>query len=142
MLQVAEKSSGTKRKALLVGAPVAEPPAGFQEQRQYTGEPFNRMRADPELARASRRFFIGIVSVAAIIFLVTVWHLVTAMNATSAGAADSASDGRQVVEAKDLAAPALDRQHLAPVFSRPMDFEKIVKQRESELRAMESEGGE
>lgn len=141
MLQVAEKSSGVKRKALLVSNPVAETPTGFQEQRQFTGQPFNRMRADPELARASRRFFIGIVSVAAIIFLVTLWHLVAAMNVSSA-VAESVSDDKQIVEASDLPAPALDRQHLAPVFSPPMDFEKIVKRRENELRAMSSEGGE
>ncbi len=79
MLQMAEKSTKTKRRALLMGqneAPPAEPvrssEAGMQlapahPPQALPGDAFERMRMDPEVLQFRRRLFIGGIVVGSII---------------------------------------------------------------------------
>ncbi|MBB5038857.1 hypothetical protein [Prosthecobacter dejongeii] len=140
MLQVAERATGVKRKALLVGelAPNLASQDAFT-QRQFEGEAFDRMRADPEVARASRRLSLGIAAVMSLILLVTVCSVFTHWGAR-AQAATAATPAEPAIEVK---AAVQKPQHLPPMLSRPLDFEKIVKERKSELaRHTDSSSGE
>ncbi|TDU80823.1 hypothetical protein EI77_00121 [Prosthecobacter fusiformis] len=144
MLQVAERSSGVKRKALLVATPPPTPePDTIPDQRQFIGQPFDRMRADPELARVSRKLFFGVAAVAGLILIVTIWSLVEAWSSSSVEGSDSATTVEPVPVSVSIAPPAIEGQHLPPLLSRPMDFEQIVKKRQSEMTAsMQEAGGE
>lgn len=134
MLQVAERSTGTKRKALLVTEPAAdETPESFA-QRQFEGHPFDRMRADPDLQRASRRLMVGMATVAALIVLTIAVSLLTGWNKRVEPAPSAAAE---VVPAQ---APLEKQdQHLPPMISRRLDFEEIVRQRKSELAKQEDQ---
>ena len=85
VLQVAAKDKKAKRRALLVsvgGAPVfsEEPISGGQtpayDPMPLEGEVFERMKLDPEVLQARRRFMLGVYSVAALIVLAVIWHFV------------------------------------------------------------------
>lgn len=133
MLQVAERSSGIKRKALLVSEtqPTDESGADAFRQRQFVGAPFDRMRADPELAKASRRLSYGVAAVMSLIAGVTILSVVT-----NWGGESPSSDVEQAVREPQAAelTPAPQRsQHLPPLLSRPLDFEQIVQRKKSEL---------
>jgi len=151
MLQVAERASGVKRKALLVAdAPASDAPAPKQdmfEQRAFKGEAFDRMRADPELIRAKRRLIYGAATVAALVVIATVWSIFSSWNRAPGEPAARALPEEAVATPEALVTPteglptsAHKQQAVAPMFSRPVDFEQIVKRRQSELGA--SFGGE
>ena len=73
MLQMAEKSTKTKRRALLMGqneppAPVTPPQTkAFDEPQPLPGDAFERMRMDPEIHQFRRRLVIGAVFVTVIV---------------------------------------------------------------------------
>lgn len=145
MLQVAERESGVKRKALLVAdAPVVEkelqPKEDLYRQRAFKGEAFDRMRADPELERAKRRLVYGFATVGALVLIATVWSIFSNWNrAPGEPVARPVSEPRALEVSAEVIRPQ-SKQAVAPMFSRPLDFERIVKQRQSELGA--SFGGE
>ncbi|GAA5132894.1 hypothetical protein GCM10023213_01770 [Prosthecobacter algae] len=131
MLQVAERSTGLKRKALLV----RETNEDYLEMdafapKQFLGEAFDRMRADPEVAKASRRLSLGIAAVMSLILMATVWSVLASWGAPAQAEATAATEPILV---KKIEQPALKPQHLPPMLSRPLDFEEIVKARKSEL---------
>ena len=66
MLQMAEKTTKMKRRALLMtqnepaSTPAPSPgPAAFQEPQPLPGDAFDRMRMDPEIQRFRRKLMIG-----------------------------------------------------------------------------------
>ena len=131
MLQVAERSTGLKRKALLVretNEDCAEMDAFAQ--KQFLGEAFDRMRADPEVARASRRLSLGVAAVMSLILMATVWSVLANWGEPARAAASAVTEPILV---KKIEEPGLKPQHLPPMLSRPLDFEEIVKARKSEL---------
>ncbi|MEN3943349.1 hypothetical protein WJU23_18760 [Prosthecobacter sp. SYSU 5D2] len=142
MLQVAEKEGGAKRKALLVGsAPGAEEAPGLSGQRHFPGQPYHRMKSDPDLARASRRLFMGLVSVGVLILAVTLWSLVTTWK-TGPIVAVEMDNNVVAYETPATPEPPAERQKLPPKFSSQMDFEQIVKRRQMELSGMKEQGSE
>lgn len=136
MLQVAEKSTGQKRKALLMAE---VPPTDMAAQRaegedtyqqiHYSGEAFDRMRADPELARASQSLLYGVVSVVLMILLVTVFNLISGYWL----GADESLDSELPEQVMTLPeSPNPQNQVLPPMLSQPLDFEQMYKQRRVE----------
>ncbi len=80
MLQMAEKTTKTKRRALLMtqNEPVSTPspnPAAFQEPQPLPGDVFDRMRMDPEIQQFRRKLVIGAGAVCLIVLLIVVWSL-------------------------------------------------------------------
>lgn len=84
MLQMAEKTTKTKRRALLMTqnepsstpAPSPSPsPASFQEPKPLPGDAFDRMRMDPEIQQFRRKLMIGAGLVGLIVVLLVVWSL-------------------------------------------------------------------
>ncbi|WP_300932020.1 hypothetical protein [Prosthecobacter sp.] len=80
MLQMAEKTTKTKRRALLMtqNEPVTTPapsPAVFQEPQPLSGDAFDRMRMDPEIQQFRRKLMLGAGAVALIVVLIVVWSL-------------------------------------------------------------------
>lgn len=83
MLQMAEKTSKTKRRALLMtqtepgSAPTPPSPAVVvsQEPQPLPGDAFDRMRMDPEIQHFRRRLMIGAIAVGGIIVLMVIWSL-------------------------------------------------------------------
>lgn len=82
MLQMAEKTTKTKRRALLMtqneptGA--AEPSAAAaadQEPQPLPGDAFDRMRMDPEIQQFRKRLLIGAGVVGFIVLVLVVWSL-------------------------------------------------------------------
>ena len=144
MLQVAERSTGVKRKALLVAeVPPTDAAADVldaYEQKAYTGEAFDRMRADPDLARARRRLLMGVATVVVMVLVVTLWSLLTHWGVFK---------GVQV-EPPPVVPVALNlsaeehAKNISPMLSRPMDFEQLVKERKVDGRrsALETAGQE
>jgi hypothetical protein len=143
MLQVSEKTGKGKRKALLVETTdtASEVATGreLEGQRHYPGEPFNRMRQDPDLVRASRRLFAGVVVVGGLIFCVTVWSLVAAWK-KSPNQVESSVTEKPIKNIPE--SPHIQRPQVAPMFSPQMDFEQIVKRRQLELTEMGRRGEE
>ncbi len=80
MLQMAEKTTKTKRRALLMtqneptSAPLSSSPV-FQEPQPLPGDAFDRMRLDPEIQQFRRRLMIGAGTVGIIVILIFVWSL-------------------------------------------------------------------
>ncbi len=80
MLQMAEKTTKTKRRALLMtqnepgSAPLSSTPV-FQEPQPLPGDAFDRMRLDPEIQLFRRRLMIGAGTVGIIVILMMVWSL-------------------------------------------------------------------
>lgn len=82
MLQMAEKTTKTKRRALLMtqnepaaaptSSPVLEP---AHEPQPLPGDAFDRMRMDPEIKNFQRRLMIGAAVVGFIVVLMVVWSL-------------------------------------------------------------------
>ncbi len=107
MLQVAERSSGQKRKALLMAdvppVEVAVQESSVLAQEQFLGAAYDRMKADPELARASRQLFAGVATVALLIVAVIAWDMMPARapDAAPLAAAAPLKSGPQLVK-KDL----------------------------------------
>lgn len=82
MLQMAEKTTKTKRRALLMTqnepAGASSPstaPADFAEPQPLPGDAFERMRLDPEIQQFRRRLMIGAGVVGFIVILLVVWSL-------------------------------------------------------------------
>lgn len=137
MLQVAERAGGTKRKALLVAEvpPVVAAQASEDAfaQRQFEGEAFDRMRADPEVTRAGRKLFFGAVGVSALVVVVTVANVWMSWSGAKASPVHSepaavlhevkAPEVREVIQEKP--------SHLPPMLSKPLDIERLLKERES-----------
>lgn len=134
MLQVAERSTGVKRRALLVTqeapADSVEAVADGPEPQPLLGEPFDRMKADPELERVRKRLLSGVAVVGALILMATIWSLVSSSSPLPSPSVDS-KDIEPLVGAKPQ--PELREQHLPPMLSHPLDIEEIVKKRQSEL---------
>lgn len=130
MLQVAERASGAKRRALLVAEIPPVQAASMAEdafaQRQFQGEAFDRMKADPELVRAGQRFFYGVAGVSALVVVVTVWNLWlswgTVKAAPVASMAPVHETQKEPVEEK--------RSHLPPMLSKPLDIESMLRERQ------------
>ncbi|MDI1314461.1 hypothetical protein [Prosthecobacter sp.] len=82
MLQMAEKTTKTKRRALLMtqNEPVSTPsptPAVVvsHEPQALPGDAFDRMRMDPEIQRFRRRLLIGAIAVGVIVVLMVILSL-------------------------------------------------------------------
>ncbi len=94
MLQMAEKSTRQKRRALLMGQ-AGEQPAEPQEEKEETpttssmrrmepahepqplqGDAFERMRMDPEVKEFRRRLIIGASVVGAVVVLLIIFNLI------------------------------------------------------------------
>ncbi len=83
MLQMAEKSTKTKRRALLMNQ--AEPPtttsltrsklASSQEPQPLPGDAFERMRMDPEIQTFRLRLLLGVSLVAGVVIILLVLSL-------------------------------------------------------------------
>lgn len=117
MLQMAEKTTKTKRRALLMtqNEPASTPapssgPAAFQEPQPLPGDAFDRMRMDPEIQRFRRKLMIGAGAVGLIVILLVVWSLLPSPAKKSeslasklATAADPASqNGGKIVQPPDV----------------------------------------
>lgn len=84
VLQVSCKDRKSKRKALLIappGTPVVadEPlvkptPGPAYEPQSLQGEVFERMKLDPEVQEARRRFILGVAVVLGLVVIATVFH--------------------------------------------------------------------
>lgn len=81
MLQMAEKTTKTKRRALLMtqnepsSAPSPSPVAVQQEPQPLPGDAFDRMRLDPEIQQFRRRLMMGAGVVGLIVATLVVWSL-------------------------------------------------------------------
>lgn len=132
MLQVAERSTGVKRKALLVAeVPPIDAAAEVEdayEQKAFTGEAFDRMRADPDLVRARRRLMMGVATVVGMVLVVTVWSLLSHWGLFRSGQIQPASP--MPVVSSDYSVG--NSQNISPSRSGPVDFEQLVKQRKAE----------
>lgn len=137
MLQVGGHAPGVKRRALLVSHVKPEQPSAEElfAQRQFEGHAFDRMRADPDLDRASRRLFWGAASVAALILVAVGMSLVSRWTQPMKITQEKPTEQVVIVE-KTLA--ERDR-HLPPMISKQLDFEEIVRQRKSELARQSDE---
>lgn len=114
MLQMAEKTTKTKRRALLMsqnepaGTPASSPgPAAFQEPQPLPGDAFDRMRMDPEIQQFRRRLMIGASVVGLILVILVVWSLLPspakkaeslASKLAKAGELPSQNDGKKVLQ--------------------------------------------
>ena len=83
MLQMAEKTTKTKRRALLMmqNEPAAAPTTSqvlehADEPQPLPGDAFDRMRMDPEIKQFQRRLMIGAAVVGLIVVLMVLWSLV------------------------------------------------------------------
>ncbi|WP_395740704.1 hypothetical protein [Prosthecobacter sp.] len=84
MLQMAEKTTKTKRRALLMGQnePVAAPAAAparmepSHEPQPLPGDAFERMRMDPEIQLFRKRLLIGAAVVGVIVMILVVWSMI------------------------------------------------------------------
>lgn len=84
MLQMAEKTTKTKRRALLMtqnepasAAPApSSSPAAFQEPQPLPGDAFDRMRMDPEIQQFRRKLMTGAGVVGLIVVLLVIWSLI------------------------------------------------------------------
>lgn len=83
MLQMAEKSTKTKRRALLMGQNEPPPPpsepspevVAAAEPQPLPGDAFERMRMDPEIHQFRRRLVLGSSAVGGIVILLLVMSL-------------------------------------------------------------------
>ncbi|MHB1082952.1 MAG: hypothetical protein ACYC67_26385 [Prosthecobacter sp.] len=118
MLQMAEKTTKTKRRALLMSqnepasTPTPSPaPAVFQDPQPLPGDAFDRMRMDPEIQQFRRKLMIGAGVVGLIVILLVVWSLMPSRAKTDetlasklAKAGDSSSqNGGKMVLPPDVA---------------------------------------
>src|SRR3569623_2284062 len=86
LLQVHGKVHKTPRKALLVTPSKGEPlPVGLPEHQPGTpaylpqpleGDPFDRMRGDPEIHAVRRQLITGLAVLAVLVASAIVWHFV------------------------------------------------------------------
>ncbi len=112
MLQMAEKSTKTKRRALLVGqgtAPAEEEDAAApqtaavrgmepsHEPKPIPGDAFDRMRKDPEVQEARRTLLIGLGVVLAIILVLVLINLLPSSEEKETGV-DRSGGGQSTVE--------------------------------------------
>ena len=80
MLQMAEKTTKTKRRALLMtqNEPKSTPgpiSSSFHEPQPLPGDAFERMRMDPEIQQFRQRLIFGAGMVAFIVLVMVVWSL-------------------------------------------------------------------
>lgn len=137
MLQVAERSTGVKRKALLMQEVSPSNEADDYTQRQFQGTAFDRMRADPELMRAKKRLVYGVSMVATLIVVAIAVSLISSWTQSAEVVETKAPD----LPAKPAVPVTIAKQSLPPMLSRPMDFEQIVKKRRSEMNGGSHESG-
>lgn len=131
MLQVAEKNSGSKRRALLMAeippTEAAEAAVAEVRQRQFSGQPLEAMRTDPEVMLAKRRLLTGLAVVAALIVIAVIGSL---LSGTSVGG----EVDPKVLETNDL---VMEERAVTekPVVKTPvsLDFAQRVKLRKSAL---------
>ena len=131
MLQVAEKNSGSKRRALLMAeippTEAAEAAVAEVRQRQFSGQPLEAMRTDPEVMLAKRRLLTGLAVVAALIVIAVIGSL---FSGTSVGG----ETDPKVLETNDL---VMEERAVTekPVVKTPvsLDFAQRVKLRKSAL---------
>ena len=92
MLQMAEKTTKTKRRALLMTQ--NEPPTTISltrpepssEPQPLPGDAFDRMRMDPEIQQFRRRLILGASAVGVIVILIVVFGVIYSVeNATKTG---------------------------------------------------------
>lgn len=101
MLQMAEKSTKTKRRALLMGQAEPAPPASADEPERppttssmrrlepahepqvLAGDAFERMRMDPEIHQFRRRFVFGACVAAVIVIVLLVLNLLRSNDAAN-----------------------------------------------------------
>ncbi len=112
MLQMAEKTTKTKRRALLMTqnepvstpAPIISP--DIQEPQPLPGDAFDRMRMDPEIQQFRRRLMIGSGVVGLIVVIIVIWSLVPSpaqkgkqldSKSAKAGAFTSENGGKMVL---------------------------------------------
>lgn len=89
MLQMAEKTTKTKRRALLMqqNEPPAATPASqtrvepAYEPQPLPGDAFERMRMDPEIKQFRKRLMIGSGAVGLIVLVLVVWSLMPSASA-------------------------------------------------------------
>lgn len=114
MLQMAEKSTKTKRRALLVGqneppAPASPPPTNAaDEPRPLPGDAFERMRMDPEIHQFRRRLVLGAALVTVIVVVLLIFAILR-----------SSDDQRQAKQ------PAEERSPLASAAASMIQPEEI-----------------
>ncbi|MEZ5384566.1 MAG: hypothetical protein R3F13_03515 [Prosthecobacter sp.] len=138
MLQMAEKSTRTKRRALLVGqgaAPAEEEGAdapktaavrGMEpshEPMPIAGDAFDRMKHDPEVLEARRTLMIGLGVVSAIILVLVVVNLLKGPSTTEAFKAQFGDlPDMAKTESKGSDEPAVTREDL----QQPVDPNSLV----------------
>lgn len=132
MLQVAEKNSGSKRRALLMAevppTDAAEAAVAEVRQRQFSGQPLEAMKADPEVMLAKRRLLTGLSVVAALIAVAIVSSVFTGAPVGKEGGDKDLETNDLVVEERPVPAK--------PVVKTPaasLDFAQRVKLRKSAL---------
>ncbi|WP_395748550.1 hypothetical protein [Prosthecobacter sp.] len=84
MLQMAEKTTKTKRRALLMGQnePAPAPPVAqsrmepSHEPQPLPGDAFERMRMDPEIQLFRKRLLIGAAVVGVLVLLLVAWSMI------------------------------------------------------------------
>lgn len=127
MLQVAEKESGMKRKALLV-APTSptdtlQKPDLSQEPQQLPGDAFERMRSDPELQRMRARLIRGVVFVMSLIALAAVLSLMGLWKMEEPEPVKESA----LIPISDANMQREEHVMLPPAISRPLDIEKSIR---------------
>lgn len=112
MLQMAEKSTRTKRRALLMGqgeAPAADAPERerpAQEPQPLLGDAFDRMRMDPEVREFRRKLLIGAGIALVIVIALVVFSFFHSRREKAAMREIFGTDAPKVDQASAPAAPA------------------------------------
>lgn len=131
MLQVAEKNSGNKRRALLIAeippTEAAEAAAAEIRQRQFSGQTMEAMKADPEVLQAKRRLLTGLFAVAALIAFAVIGSVFTSASAPGVGDFRELKVNDLAAEEKIESAKSVVRTPVS------LDFAQRVKQRKSAL---------
>lgn len=112
MLQMAEKSTKTKRRALLMGqtepaAPAEpEPPRPVHEPQPLPGDAFERMRMDPEIKEFRKKLLLGagIVGLLLVVLVAASWF--QSYRTEDASPEISGAQEAQAQPAGDAAAPS------------------------------------
>lgn len=128
MLQMAEKTTKTKRRALLMQQ--NEPPAAAAasqtrvepayEPQPLPGDAFERMRMDPEIRQFRKRLMIGSSVVGFIVLVLVVWSLLPSSSAPqkaqSVGGAvqEKSTDGKEKDKPAQPAMPMLTPDEALP----------------------------
>lgn len=135
MLQMAEKSTKTKRRALLMGQ--AEPAAAASaeepertptksgmsrlepshEPQVLAGDAFERMRMDPEIHQFRRRLVIGGGTVAAIVIVLMILNLIRPVEVVSEKSSFSAALDRAGTSEAPVVKDGVSERPVAPMIA-------------------------